>query len=111
MYICLHTYRCSIFGCNCKRTLDNSHGRPFVSSIRPKFSPIFIGFIVWLQHFDNRFKKPLVIFLVTNFIIVSSINIYKVKLHIKAGEIYLEHTERVRARYADLPDDAIAVFG
>ena len=79
--------------------------------IDPGFSLIFMGFIIWLLHFDNRFEKPLVIFLVTNFIIVSSINIYKVVLHIKAGEIYLEHTERARARYAELPDDAIVVFG
>lgn len=53
----------------------------------------------------------MVIFLVTNFIIVSLNNIYKVVLHIKAREIYLKHTERARARYAELPDDAIVVFG
>ena len=79
--------------------------------IDPGFSLIFMGFIIWLLHFDHRFKKPLVIFLLTNFIIVSSINIYKVLLHIKSGEIYLENIERARVRYADLPDHAIVVFG
>ena len=80
-------------------------------AVDPGFSLIFMGFIIWLLHFSHRFKKPLVIFLVTNFIIVSSINIYKIGLHISSGEIYLEHTERARARYADLPDDAVVIFG
>ena len=32
-------------------------------------------------------------------------------MHIKAGEIYLEYTQRAKARYADLPGNAIVVFG
>ena len=77
----------------------------------PGFALIFIGFVIWLQRFDTRFKRPLVIFFVTNFLIVSAINIYKVKLHIASGETYLENIEQARMKYADLPDDAIVVFG
>ena len=35
--------------------------------IDPGFSLIFMGLIIWLLHFDSRFTKPLVIFLLSNF--------------------------------------------
>jgi hypothetical protein len=81
--------------------------------LSPGFALFFIGLIVWVLGKSKENKMTTIIMLIVTVIIIAGGNIYSLasKNSLNKFSNYNEHINKVEKKYAQLPDNAIVIFG